>query len=45
MGRGLWITPVEDERFWWLLLWLLSQREVRDALLIPEPVPLPVIAY
>ena len=41
----LWITPVEDERFWMVVVWLMSLSEVREALLAANPAPLPVIRY
>ena len=44
-GKGLWITPIEDDRLWMLVVWLLSQSEVRQALLATEPNELPVISY
>ena len=44
-GKGLWITPIKDDRLLWVVVWLMSQSEVREALLTPEPVALPVIAY
>jgi hypothetical protein len=44
-GKGLWITPIEDDRFWMLVVWLLSKAEVRQALLVAEPQALPVISY
>ncbi len=44
-GKGLWITPPEDDRFWMLLVWLMSKAEVRQAILAVEPKALPVISY
>jgi hypothetical protein len=44
-GKGLWITPVEDERPWKLMVWLLSKDEVRQTLLAAWPDALPVIHY
>ena len=44
-GEGLRITPIEDERLLMLLVWLMSQSEVREALLTDEPAALPVISY
>ena len=44
-GKGLWITPIEDDRFWMLMVWLMSKAEVRQALLAAEPEALPVIFY
>lgn len=44
-GKGLWITPIGDELFWVLVVWLMSQSEGREPLLTPEPLALPVIAY
>jgi hypothetical protein len=43
--KGLWLSPIEDDRFWILLAWLVSRWEVREALLISEPPMLPVIRY
>ena len=43
--RELWITPIEDQRFWMLVVWLMSLSEVREALLAESPPPLPVIRY
>ncbi len=44
-GKGLWITPPEDDRIWMLLVWLMSKAEVRQAILAAEPKALPVISY
>ena len=44
-GRGLWITLPEDNRFWMLVVWLMSKAEVRQAILAAEPEALPVISY
>jgi hypothetical protein len=45
-GReGLWITPITDDRFWMLVVWLMSEDEVRQVLLAEEPAALPVISY
>jgi len=44
-GKGLWITPMEDDRLWMLVVWLMSQSEVRQALLAARPEALPVISY
>ena len=44
-GKWVWITPIEDELFWVLVVWLMSRGEIREALLTPEPMVLPVIAY
>ena len=43
--KGLWITPIEDDRLWMLLVWLMSKDEVRQALLEAGPEALPVINY
>ena len=45
VGKGLWITPIEDDRLWWLGDWLMSQSEVRQAILATQPEKLPVISY
>lgn len=44
-GKDLWISPMEDERLWWLVVWLMCQTEVRQALLAAGPTALPVIVY
>ena len=44
-GKGLWITSPEDDRFWMLVVWLMSKAEVRQAILAAEPEALPVISY
>ena len=44
-GQWGWITLIEDELFWVLVVWLMSRGEIREALLTPEPMVLPVIAY
>ena len=44
-GRGLWITPPEDDRFWMLVVWLMSEAEVTQAILAAEPEALAVISY
>jgi len=44
-GKGLWITPIEDDRLWILVVWLMSQSEVRQGLLDSEPDALPVILF
>ena len=41
----VWITPIVDERFWMVVVWLMSQAEVREALLTPAEPVLPVIPY
>ena len=44
-GKGLWITPSEDDRFWMLAVWLMSKDEVRQAILAAWPKALPVISF
>ena len=44
-GKGLWITPPEDDWCWMLMIWLMSKAEVRQAILAVEPKALPVISY
>ncbi len=44
-GRGLWITPTEDELLWLAAVSLLSVRELRELLAAAQPIKLPVIAY
>jgi hypothetical protein len=43
--KGLWITPIKDDRIWMLLGWLMSKAEVRQALFAAWPEALPVISY
>jgi hypothetical protein len=43
--KKLWITPITDDRFGMLVVWLLSQRDVRQAILAAWPEMLPVIPY
>jgi hypothetical protein len=43
--KELWISPMEDERLWWVLIWLMCQSDVRRTLLAAESTKLPVIAY
>jgi len=43
--RELCIIPLADKRFWMFVVWRLRQSDVREALLITEPVPLPVILF
>ena len=43
--KGLWITPIADDRFWMLMVWLMSKDEVRQVVLAAWPKALPVIAY
>jgi hypothetical protein len=45
VGKGLWITRVEDEQLWLLMAWLISQSEVQQALLAASPKELPMISY
>ena len=44
-GKELWITPIVDDRFWMLVVWLMSKDEVRQAILAAWPKALPVISY
>lgn len=44
-GKGLWITPIEDDRFWMFVVWLLSKAEVQQGFFSAEPEALPVIFY
>jgi len=44
-GKGLWITPPEDDWYWMLVVCLMSKDEVRQAILAAEPKSLPVISY
>ena len=41
----VWITPIVDERFWMVIAWLMSQAEVRDAILTSAAPVLPIIHY
>ena len=43
--KGLWITPITDDRIWILVVWLMSKEEVRQAILAAWPKALPVISY
>jgi hypothetical protein len=41
----LWITSIEMDQLWFLIAWLISQPEVRQALLAAPVKKLPVISY
>ena len=41
----LWITPGTEERVWMLVVWLISQTDIRGALLMPAELVLPIIPY
>jgi hypothetical protein len=43
--KELWITPVEGDRLWILVVWMISKTEVRQALLETAVENLPVISY
>jgi hypothetical protein len=43
--RELWITPSSDDRYWALLVWLLSRSEVRQILIATKADSLPVIHF
>ena len=44
-GKGLWITPTEDELVWLAAVSLLSVKELRELLAAAQPSKLPVIIY